>query len=283
MQKRGQATLFIVAGVFLMIVFGLLTIVSSDVRELLLGWSKERYVTYDYNEGLVRNTIASCISDLSAAAILQLAVHGGYLSVSPLPDLGESGAPSSLPYPPDAVPVLLDTSGFYTLSEQEMGSRICNYVYAYLGGCLDVASLEDEGFAVSQPVFDGDWSLVGRSCQTSFRGNSVVVKVDYPVLLSKDNYAFNTSNYAVDVRLGFKGVFEASKTVLRDVFRDSVNNSYDLSDSCASLGGLRLALAWLSDDEGVVSIVDPASADAGYDTLAFRFGINGYNLTGSCN
>ncbi|MBN2142511.1 hypothetical protein JW711_04225 [Candidatus Woesearchaeota archaeon] len=275
-MRKGQVTIFAIIGIVLVVIFTYLLMVSDILDEMSRSWSKSDYVSFDYAEGMVRNSMSACMQGLAVEGVYSVALHGGYLSVNPLPYYGERGTNYFTAFPPDFAPMLLDSSGGKLLSEDEVGKKLCNRIYPDLDKCLDVDSLEAEGFAVSQEGFDGDFSAV--DCNATLKDGFVSFRVGYPVMLSREGYSLSVSDYAFSIPYDLKKAYDLAGKTISAIIDDSSDGVYDLEGLCDEADGLKIVL----HNREIINITGPGLSPLGLEPLEFHFAVKDYNLVGDC-
>jgi hypothetical protein len=273
-MERAQVSIFVIIGLVLIIFVGFILFNVSYLKELVGNSQRERMIGYDYNEGLVRNSVAGCIDRISLIALEQMGLYSGYLNATPMPEYDESGAVSMVAYGADFVPVLLDSSGIYNLTIDNISSRICNRLYVDLGQCIDVSFQDDPSLEISRPVFDGDFGKIPAYCRAVVKNESVFVKLDYPVMLSSGKFSINTTDFSNEENIALKKMYDASIAFAQKVMAGSVGGTFSLSGACPANFSLFI------DNGNVFRLVDNASRKINQYT--FRFAIIDYTFTDVC-
>jgi hypothetical protein len=273
-MKRAQVTIFVIIGLALLLFVGFILFDLSNMKEMLRSSQRERIVNYDFNEGIVRNTVSSCIDSTSFFSIRQAGNYSGYLNATAMPEYDEAGPAVVLAFGQEQIPVMLDASGVHDINDSEIAARICRKVYVDLSQCLNASFSTDASLVMSTPVFDGNFSTIADACKAIIRNGSVFMRLDYPVSLSSGKFFINTSGFASQQDVNFLEIHKAALDFVNLVEAASVNNIFNLSGNCPANYLL------VMDGPNVFRLIDNSAKK--FSPYSFRFAVNNYTFVDVC-
>jgi len=221
MKKRGQATVFIIIGIVILIVIGGIVAVRQGYFENMLekvGLSKSAPLELKP----LQQFMSGCISDVGRNAVNLAALQGGYIKlpsdnipITPFTPLG-----SSLEIIPgsdlrSAVWFRERGNGIQELnipSKDEIENQISNFINENINFCIsNLTSFVDQGYDIS--INDNPKTV------TVFNNNRVSFSVNIPMKINKDGTEFSLETFSSSIDSSFGKTFDLAKKIF-----DAENN-----------------------------------------------------------
>tara|TARA_Y100000310_G_scaffold171085_1_gene171239 strand:- start:5169 stop:5936 length:768 start_codon:yes stop_codon:yes gene_type:complete len=170
MQKRGQITIFLIVGIILIIVAGILFTVLKDFK-------KSQIEINDLSTTPIQNYVNSCLTKTGQEAGIFIGKHGGYYQ---LPQ--NHNSEFNLPY------YLID--GMKSLPTIELvQNQLAKYVEDQLAYCLQ-----------NFHSFEGREILSGRSTvSTIILDNKILFSLNLPITIKFNNVEESMTTFSVDI------------------------------------------------------------------------------------
>jgi len=273
MLMRGQVTIFAIIGFAFLIVVVFSLSAVDDVRNTFRSSQRERILSNDYTEGIIRNTADHCLDAILNEALIHQGMHAGYISAEAYPRYNETGSMYYKYYEGNYVPVTLFNSEFMPLSDAELMIRACRMTVVNLETCFTNADYAEQGFIVSLPDFQGNFTRVDESCDAFLKDEGVALRIRYPITLSKGSFSVLVADFAVESPIQIKRINSAAAEFASRIKSNSEYGSYNLSEGCAD--GYETVI---NDETGIISLVDISQGTP----FLFRFAIDGYSFEGEC-
>lgn len=199
MSKRGQITVFILIGITLLIIFGIVFYTKGNVSKKETETAAKKINADAFDIIPVRKYVESCLKKASDDGLWLLGAQGGYVE---LPE-----GLSSTFYEDNLVPYYLSGTTPTYPSIDNMESGLSKYVIVEFQKCLDLSTFDYIGFNITGPEVDtttgyAKIELVGIN--VSINKDDVVVSVEYPLTISKKDSEIKAKDFRVvlPVRLG---------------------------------------------------------------------------------
>ena len=269
-MKRGQVTVFVILGIFLVVILFFTTYFISDLRSFFSHSSKENYISYDYLQDQAAGQMNACVSSSLAEAVFAVSASAGYVSASPDAKYGESGAADFVVSRGEEFPVVLDSGGVKFLDDDDVSQRICRKAYVDANECFNSSRYEESGFEVSTDDAS-DLAFVDGNCRVVIKNETVILRMNYSLSLKKDDFAFNLTSFSSDGKYRIK---QLRGEAIRLAYIAERNNS--MNESC----GLP---SWVSLEKlpgGAFKLVDSESQFL--PELYFGFAFRGFDLESVC-
>jgi hypothetical protein len=181
--KRAQLAIFVIAALVVLSIFLIVYFTAGSI-------AKNRSPTLDDNsKKSAESYVESCLFATSKNAVFLAGRYGGYIYQSNVDFTDTAFGSAVYLYKFNEEP----TS--YLLTIPEIESQISAYVENEIGKCIDFSEFESRGYAV----------ITGApAAKTTIRDNTVIVELEYPVVMRKDSSEWKSSDYrtTVNVRLG---------------------------------------------------------------------------------
>ncbi|MBS3162757.1 hypothetical protein J4467_02430 [Candidatus Woesearchaeota archaeon] len=242
MEKSGQFTLFIVLGVVLVALIGMVYVYRAEIFSL--AGFEELALPSEVNE--ISDDVASCVGGNLMQAVVDVSLNGGYYN---LPTESYSDDTWNVPY------YLYDGSNM-VLSLDGLQTELESYINVLTVSCLDLNGYTD--FVIEAGEISSSVEITEGLVEASVSYPLVVTKGDNVYTLNKP---YETS---VDANLySLRNI--AEEIVLNDLESDSVDYG-NLADYELS----KISVVPLNGDT-ILYILDDETAFNNEITLSFRF------------
>jgi hypothetical protein len=222
--KKGQVTVFIIIGIIILIIAGLLFFFRSELFGVQLDVALEQ----DRVSGdalVVQEYVSSCLQDVSIEALQLLGQGAGYINLSrqdihnrqfiqgsdPTSSDYVSFAALNIPYwwyedsEHACVQCSITTKNMPTLDLME--TQVAIYVEEHLDACLgDFVGLEAQGFTVTPSAT--------MSVDVEAVDEMVYVQLSYPLSLTKEASTSSLGKWYVDVPVPLENIYEAASEIM---------------------------------------------------------------------
>ncbi|MDP3728501.1 MAG: hypothetical protein Q8R18_03535 [bacterium] len=182
MNKRGQFTLFVVLGILIVLLIGLLFIFKDDILGFT-GISKELSYPSEIQE--VVEHVQECVDASAYEAVINIGYTGGYYTLPEQSYVADSYA----------VPYYLYDGEDLTLSSEQLTSELNDYITALVNSCVNVEQFPEFTISTGEASADVD-----------IEQNIVSVVVKYPLTVSVAESSYSlTDSYEtfVEAKLGW--------------------------------------------------------------------------------
>jgi hypothetical protein len=204
MGKRGQLTLFIVLGMILLVLVGIMVYYRASITETVNKNILHRNVAVPREVNDIQDYVRGCVDDMSVVMLYQLGAQGGLLSPS-----GEKGVIT------DQFSVAY---GYYTgknvlPSTVDFKREFSSFMNLYLPNCLSLGDFGKFHVTPSKP-----------STSLEFLDDKVKVSVDYPLTVSEGESVFNVDEpYTVEYPLRIKFLHDIANGIVTRTASDPKN------------------------------------------------------------
>lgn len=227
--KKGQATLFIIIGIILLIGITLIIVFRNDIRQIITQAPNQAIVTEVPPEFVpVSDYVSTCLQKTSIDGLKIIGEHGGYLdpiasgkklAISSDPMQGSAlnlmnNINLSVPYwyyldaPNDCSQNCKFAFGWPYLRKEEgspnIESDLESYIHFNLNTCLnDFKPLKDEGYAFTK---------VGNiTPKVTITDTRILVSLDFPVSVSHQGSSHDLDTFLTTVELNLDRIYNLAK------------------------------------------------------------------------
>lgn len=200
--KRAQIAIFLIALIILIALFGIITILAQQTRK---GATLNPGTQGEVDS--LKQYVQSCLDLTSKNAVWLAGRYGGY--VYPL-------------YPPKLQTdygffvydyeylqgVDFENGVVYLPSLEDIEDSISTYVSNEIVECVDLTQFEQKGYSVKREI---------PRATTKIAENNVIVELDYPIELTKDNKKIRIENFKTTVNVRLKAVYNRSQEIIQAV------------------------------------------------------------------
>jgi len=275
-MKRGQVTLFIILGLVIIAIFGVLVYYRNASLEQL-DVIKERKSSIQ--EEAITNYVESCLKKVSDEAVWRIGYFGGY-----------TGYDENYVYYEDfngdifhgyEVPYYLDSYRSVFPSLEEIKSNLFDFIVLRLDGCLNFNEFEQMGYSVEEPNSEEILNKIRINLE------SVDVKIIYPLTIKKEGSVVKIENFRVEVPLRFGVLYESAVTLVNSIRNYPLG--YHIEEGCDMYNKNGLTAVYLKNDDlndpnsKIVQFIDYSTYHA-YDTASYRlqFAVKNVAVSGEC-
>jgi len=218
MEKRGQATAFIIIGIVILVVIGGIVAVRQGYFGNLLekiGLTKGAPTELKP----VQQFMSSCVSDIASHGINLVALQGGYINfpsdnipTTPFTPLSESLEVIPGSDIRSSVWFREQGNGIQQLnipSKTIIENEIADFVNENIGFCVNnLTAFESEGYEISN----------ARNPRTvvSMNDNSVSVNVEMPLSIMRNGIEFSLDNFNADIDSSLGKTFNIAKNIFEE-------------------------------------------------------------------
>jgi len=200
MQKRGQATIFIIIGIVILIAIILIfSLRGSLVAEQISPEDAREILTAQLNP--IEEHIEECISQVAPEGIKNLALQGG--TFTPIDYTVYNG--NNVQYLCYKEPGTL-TCIQKPLTRANIESQISNYVKTQIFTCLDLSQFEkDKRFKFTRGQLN---------VNTHIDDNTVQVNVNYPITLLRSGVKTTIEDFSTNLRMPLGKMMDLSINII---------------------------------------------------------------------
>lgn len=294
-MKKGQITIFIILGIVIVLVAGLVLYVTrKETAQPVL--SIDRSVISDY--------ISSCLSQTATQGIYKLAGQGGY--VNPKGDLtyGEpgDGLPAHYFFESHTLPYVLDGNKTSMRRLSHISPLLSRYIAVELPKCLNFTAFDAQGYTASVPEID--WQAIDfdfARAQVPYssepirfavipRGETgdVAIVANYPILFANEKQSFVLSEFTTTVPLRLALLEKIAQKLVNEIaLAHSNNTGYNLFMHCEEYASpdkqVNIYSTWNPHaHDYAVSIVDASPLLRRMAPLRYQFAVRNVNFGGLC-
>ncbi|MBI5697254.1 MAG: hypothetical protein HZC29_01870, partial [Thaumarchaeota archaeon] len=224
-KKKGQATIFIILGLIILLTIGVIYYLKTQTTEAKLGIALQQ----DSASGdavVVQQYVSTCLNDISKRAVILLGQQGGYINLSrtdlhsqtfemnpsdPTSSDAVSFGASAIPYwwyedsRHGCTHCSITTKNIPTL--ESMQEQITAYVKENLAACLDnFASLQKQGYTVTGGATPVIATAIGDA--------AVYVQLKYPLTISKAQSTSSLENWYVELNVPLQSMYNAANQIV---------------------------------------------------------------------
>lgn len=195
MQKRGQATLFIILGIVLLIAIALIFFLRGNIDFGLTGGG-------NVNSQLapIREHIEECIDTVAPPGIKTLALQGGTLTPNSF-TLYNGTNVQYLCYKEPSTPTCIQK----ILTRQDMENELNDYIRFQLAQCIDLDQFDTRRIDVTTGILTID---------TNINDNNIQVNLDYPITLTSTEETATISDFSSIIRLPLGKLHDVSIEII---------------------------------------------------------------------
>lgn len=194
-QKRGQVTVFIIIGIVVLLITGLLLFLKKE-SILEKNIVNEELVNLPNGEG-VNYFVQSCLTKVSEQGVIKLGHQGGYYQ-SPLD--------YSIIFFDDLMPYYYADEKMMLLSINDSERELEKYLQENLPICLDnFSAFQNEGYQITT----GNMRLKAK-----FKGK-VMIELDYPIVISQGVSVIELNHFSYQINLDLPKYFSVSQKLVQ--------------------------------------------------------------------
>ena len=276
MRKEGQITLFIILGLVVIAIFGILVYYRNISLEQL-DVIKEKKSSIQ--EEAITNYVESCLKEVSDEAVWRIGYFGGY-----------TGYDENYVYYEEfngdifhgyRVPYYLDSYRSVFPSLEGVKSNLFDFIVLKLDGCLNFNEFEEMGYTIEKPNSEEILNRIRINLE------SVDVKIVYPLTIKKGSSVVKIENFRIEVPLRFGVLYEGAVTLVNSIRNYPLG--YHIEEGCDIYDKNGLTAVYLKNDDlndpnsKIVQFIDYSTYHA-YDTASYRlqFAVKNVAVSDEC-
>ncbi len=246
-QKKGQATIFIIIGIIILLTIAVLYYFITQTTEAKLGIALQQDSAHG-DAVAVQQYVSACLNDIAKNAIVLLGQHGGYINLSrtdlhsQIFDIDETDQTAGdavqfgalqIPYwwyensQHSCTRCSITTKNIPTLKNME--EQITAYTQENLMLCLDnFASLEKQGYAIT--------AAQEPRIETAIGDEAVYVQLTYPLEITKETSTSSLENWYVELNVPLQSIYNAANEIVTMEIRNQFLEQITLNITSAYSG-----------------------------------------------
>src|SRR3989344_2431791 len=318
MQKRGQITVFIIIGIFIIIVLGIFLYLSSySTKEAAAASVKETTKISDAD--IVNMYVESCLKSAGNDELFnRMGLQGAYTNPEGDSQYGEPGAgiPSPVPFQGKKVPYYLEASCDKYCAPQNcplppcpfiqwrcrwnyiehipdssseldiIRDKIAKYVEIEFAKCFNADMFKEIGINIELP-------MEGPKTEVTINEEDVSISMNYSLKAKQGDKESNMKTFRIKLPIRLNALYSSALEFTSNVeriedteFFDEV--PYNLMPDCPSYdkNGLTNVYTKNSDDNSakIVQLVDFSTYNSNYfNSYIFQFALKNVNVIGKCS
>lgn len=195
-MKKGQVTILLILSVLVLVLGFLLITVSGKETDRVL-----EETVFANNAQLLQEFVESCLEAIGQEAVYFTASQGGYYK-APV---------ESSPYLNLEVAHYWHDGKNLMPSKERIEKEISLYVKDNLKSCLnEFSSFQKQGYIVEQ-----DFEIPKVRMDSKITSDSVLLNLDYPLKLKKDNSIITRNKYSATVKINLNKIINLSSQILK--------------------------------------------------------------------
>jgi hypothetical protein len=191
-QNKGQVTVYIILGIFILILIGsvITLLVSTQVEQIEV--EKEKIQQELVEAGQVKLFIESCLEQSTKKGLKEIGLKGGYFEIPPI-----------INYEENSYWFIDQINVQPTL--KEIRSRLQKSIAKDMNQCLNYSTFEEQGFVIETSTLN---SLI------TFERTNTNSFIDYSVKVSKGAYEKEFSQFSIELMVPFRQMFETASQII---------------------------------------------------------------------
>jgi len=290
MLKRGQITLFMLVGIVIIVIFGLIYYITAYATKGKTTASNEEAAKLALDITPIKTYAETCLEKASEEGIWLVGAQGGY--VDPDSDgnsfYGEAGNAILLftDYQDDKVPYYLDeTDDGGILGLDEIEEKLSKYIIVEFEKCLDLETLGNLGFDITQP--DVDYKNKGYyysdlvDSKVSINKEDVTVQIKYPLVIRKKEAVTELSDFRVSLPVRLGALYDSAANLIGNII-SSQPLTYSITSDCSIYDTNGLTNIYFKDNK-IIQFMDFKTYEYKYlKAYIFQFAIQDVSFNGEC-
>ncbi len=214
MKKRGQVTVFLVLGIVVVILTGLVFYTGAAIRKEGTVSSIKKTSQVPFDIGPVKEYAESCLKKVSEDGLWIIGEHGGYIDPDGNEVYGEEAVDSTA-YLGKKVPYYLKGTSDSFLALEDIEEKLSRYVIVGFDRCFDSNVFEGLGLYLTKPDINYteigfDFDGVSVDSKVDIHEDSVIVNVEYPLIIKKKGLEAELKDFRVNLPIRLGRLYNAS-------------------------------------------------------------------------
>ncbi len=226
-QTKGQVTVYIILGIFILILLGsvIMLLVSTKVEQIEV--EKEKVQQELVEAGQIKLFIESCLEKSTKEGLKEIGIKGGYFEIPPI--------------------INYENTGYWFIDQinvqptlKEIRSRLEKFIEADMDQCLNYSTFEEQGFIIETSTLN---SLV------TFERVNTNSLIDYSVKVSKGAYEKEFSQFSIELQVPFRQMFETASQIINL----QMDTDFKRSDPLEKLNTTILVVSYFKPEENILT------------------------------
>tara|TARA_Y100000310_G_scaffold345791_1_gene469997 strand:+ start:6194 stop:7060 length:867 start_codon:yes stop_codon:yes gene_type:complete len=286
MQKRASISLFVIAGLILLISVSLIYYIESITKERSVE-EQSQIISGATETAEITKFVENCLSGFGKEAAYIIGSNGGYLSFSsnnPYQDPGNNAEFYEYYYVDNKrLPVLVNAQNTYQRSKEVIEQMISNYVTVNLPSCINNLSLfKVQGFNISYPHIE--LGNPESKVEVIIQPSVIRITLNWPLLVKRNNIETDLTKFVapVETRLGF--LLSVADQLATDI---SLDRPFNLFANCNKyMNQDPLINLYVESNpytyEYIIKVVDTLPLQSNEPPLKFEFAVRNREILGEC-
>jgi hypothetical protein len=194
MKKKGQVTVFIIVGIVLLLIVGLIFFQKGQDTTKSVFINKD-LVSIPYSSS-VQNFVQSCFEQVTELGVIRTGHQGGYW---------ESPLDYSILFFDDTLPYYYADETSMVISEENAEHELENYIKERLPECVqDFSIYEDEGYEIIASSIDVNVNF----------GNQILVELQYPLTIQKGITVLELNDFVHILDVNMRKFFDVAHKIV---------------------------------------------------------------------
>jgi len=272
MGNGAQVTLFIILGLVILLLFGLILYWVSAV---VPKQAQIQTSTIQNEQAAISGLLEGFLEDAGRRGVYRAGSHGGYIAPEGDEEYTESNPIPDYDlyfYAGSSFPFVLNNEKVSLLSKQQIEERISDYVAIEFNKAVNSSNAFKNLQKPSMPIV-----------KTMINLNDVVIMATYPVKAKKAGAEIIASDVSVSIPVRFGLVYSIAAELVNSIKN---NQYYDISKDCSKYGDGKINIYLLPGKDVELHAVRVVDAQPLYQKFyapfEFRIGIKNKKVQGEC-
>ncbi|HZX44963.1 MAG TPA: hypothetical protein VFF28_04740 [Candidatus Nanoarchaeia archaeon] len=226
MNKRGQIAVFVIIGIVVLVLVGLVLAAKSSIDKKVSERETAKAGEIAFEVGPIKAYAQGCLKMAGENGIWILGLHGGYLNTSVDNRYKEEGTAANMVYLGTDIPYYLGAGGS-VLELSQIEQKLARYVIVKFDECMALNNFDEDGFSLERPIIDYagigfNFSAINVKSNVSINQDNVVVNVAYPMKAKKKEFEARLSEFRVDLPIRVGMIY----SLIADNILTNISNSW---------------------------------------------------------
>lgn len=301
MDKRGQITVFIILGIFLVLAVMLFIFYTSSSKQKTSPEIEVKRSTITaLDSSGIKGFVQDCLKLVTNEGLRKTALQGGYINAQGNPTYNEPGDGLH-----GDVHYYTETAVLpYAYIEQQsrlrpielIRAKLANYIVVEMQNCLDFEGFEKQNYQVKKPGITRinsaeeqngvgvDYLGKKAKAEVFFNDEDTVVRLSYPLVFTRGETSIRMEDFSAVIPLRFKHVHAIAEKLLSQ----DLSQEYELNRHCAEYASPdKLINIYVRTNpynyNYVVQVIDAKPAvEKNVLPLKFQFATRNAKISGDC-
>lgn len=230
MKKRGQLTVFIIAGILLVLVLALILGIQKEESPI------EQRAPIPFDVVPVNTLVTSCLQDTLRKGVDHIGLRGGYYTDFSV-GLQEYDVPYYLALERDITP-----------SKEFIQNQISLYIEEQLDTCLNFLVFAD--FSITQGQ---------KTATTLIATDSVITQLDFPLTIQKTGVVHQLTSFTAEVPIRLGTIYDSIQSYMAEQKKDASAICLSCMSDIMNAANLHVDIDRVRDDTFMFIVLDNTS------------------------